>query len=142
LTRIFYDNIKFRLRGSRKFLKNIERVIRNEKKVLGDLNFILCGDKELLEINREYLKHDYLTDVIAFGYSQGRLINGEIYISVDSVKNNAHNYKVSLKDEVLRVMIHGTLHLCGYEDMKNEDRKRMRRIEDKWLKIFKNDVGI
>jgi probable rRNA maturation factor len=142
LINIFYDNVKYRLRGSRRALRNIEKVIRNEKKISGDLNFILCGDNEILELNRKYLKHNFFTDVIAFGYENGNVIRGEIYISIDTVKKNSINYKVSLKDEVLRVMIHGVLHLCGYEDKTDSERFLMKKLEDKWLKEFNKVNGI
>jgi probable rRNA maturation factor len=142
LIRIFYDNVTYRLKGSRKTLENIEKVIRKEKRISGDLNFVLCRDNEIIAINRKYLKHNYYTDVIAFGYGNEKVLSGEIYISIDTVKQNAINYKVSLKDEVLRVMIHGTLHLCGYEDENENMKSVMRKKEDKWLKEFNNDDGI
>ena len=131
--RIFYDDIEFRIRGWKKVAKTIEKVIRNEKKIPGDLNFIFTTDKELIKINREFLKHNYFTDVIAFENNDEKIINGEIYLSIDTVKRNAYNYKVSLKEEVIRVMIHGTLHLCGYKDIKKDDREKMNRKENKWL---------
>lgn len=131
--KIYYDNIKFRIRDSRKILRLIEKVIRKEKKKPGDLSFIITTDKVLIGINREFLKHDYFTDVIAFSESNDNIINGEIYISIETVKNNATNYKVSLKQEVIRVMIHGTLHLCGYSDNTVKEKKRMREVEDYWI---------
>lgn len=137
MIRILYDNVTYRLKGSRKALKNIEKVIRNEKRISGDLNFILCSNKEILELNRKYLKHNYFTDVIAFGYESETSINGEVYISIDTVKENAYNYKVSLREELLRVMIHGTLHLCGHDDKTERERNEMGKIEDKWLNEFK-----
>jgi len=137
---IFYDNIKYRLKGSRKALKIIEKVIRKEHKIPGDLNFIITNDKELSKINREFLNRDNLTDVIAFNYSENNNINGEIYISKETVKRNSINYKVSLKNEMLRVMIHGTLHLCGYVDKRNKEKMVMKRKEDRWLKIAEKEL--
>ena len=134
MIRLYYDNTQYRLRESRKALSLIEKVIRKENRISGDLNFIITNDKRLREINVEFLNHDYFTDVIAFGYSDGKKIEGEIYLSYETIKDNSINYKVSLKNELLRVMIHGTLHLCGYED-KNEDEKSvMREKENYWLK--------
>jgi len=134
---IFYDGIKYRLAGSTKAKKLIEKVIRNEKKVPGDLSFIITSDASLIEINREFLDHDYFTDVIAFSDSVNKIINGEIYISIDTVKNNSNNYKVSLREELIRVMIHGILHLCGYDDNTAKRKAVMREKEDAWLKKLK-----
>lgn len=131
--KIFYDETNYRLRESKKCLGFIEKVIRSEKRLAGDLSFIITSDNNILEINRRFLNHDYYTDVIAFGYNEGRKVNGEIYISLDTVKFNASNYKVSLRNELLRTMIHGTLHLCGYDDKKRTDKVLMKKQEDKYL---------
>lgn len=134
--RIFYDNVNFRFKDWRKFKKVLNEVITNENRISGDLNFIVTNDKNLKKMNIEFLKHTYLTDVIAFGYCNEEIIKGEIYISIDTVKRNANNYKVSLKQEVIRVMIHGVLHLCGYKDKRKEEREEMKKKEDKWIKLF------
>ncbi len=135
--RIFYDNVKFRLKESKKVLKIVEKVIRREKKVPGDLVFILSNNKEVRKINKEFLSHNYNTDVIAFDYSNGKILNGEIYISCEKVKENANNYKVSYREEVIRVMIHGTLHLCGYDDNTEEKRELMMERGEKWISMLK-----
>jgi probable rRNA maturation factor len=137
--RIFYDKTNYRLRGSKIARQFIQRVIRNEGKVSGDLNFIFTSDEELRKINIEYLEHDYFTDVITFDNSEGHIISGEIYISIETVKFNANNYNVSLKDEVLRVMIHGVLHLLGYDDKTEIEISKMREMEGNWLEIFKQE---
>lgn len=134
---VFYDGVKFRLKSKREVLTLIEKVIRKEKKIPDGLNFIFTGDEKLLDINKEFLKHNYFTDVIAFGYPEGKKIKGEIYISCDTVKRNAINYKVSLYEEIIRVMIHGTLHLCGYDDRTEKEKKEMAGKEDYWLKEVK-----
>jgi len=134
---IFYDNIKYRLKQSKRITKIIEKVIMMESKIPGDLYFIITNDKTLIKINREFLKRNSLTDVIAFEYSEGKTVKGEIYISKETVKRNAYNYKVSLDEEMLRVMIHGTLHICGYNDKNNEEKSVMRKKENEWIERSK-----
>ncbi len=131
--KIFYDEIDYRLKNSKECLKLIEKVIRSEKKLPGDLSFIITSDDKLIEINREFLDHDYFTDVIAFNNNDEEIVNGEIYISLDTVKKNAYNYKDSLRNELIRVMIHGILHLCGYTDNNLKEKEAMKFKEDKWL---------
>jgi len=131
---IYYDKIDFRLKGWRKIKKLIEKVISDEKKATGDLNFILTDDITLKKMNVKFLKHNYFTDVISFDYGVGKRMNGEIYISIDTVKRNALNYKVSYNSELVRVMLHGVLHLCGYKDKSFEEKNEMNRLEDSWLK--------
>lgn len=136
--RVYYDNIKARIKESKKKVKFIEKVIRKENYVPGDLNFIFTDDDTLLEINRKFLNHNYYTDVIAFDYSYKKEVNGEIYISRDTVLKNAVNYNVSLDDEILRVMLHGTLHLCGYDDKSKAQKQQMRKKENMLINEYKS----
>lgn len=134
--KIFYDCIKFRLRDWKKARSLIEEVIRKNKRVSGDLNFIITNNENQRKLNVQFLEHDFDTDVITFDYSRGKIIKGEIYINISKVKENALNYNVSLKQEVLRVMIHGVLHLSGQDDNDEIERLKMKGLEDMWLERY------
>ncbi len=133
---IFYDDVYYRLRSGKKIKKLIENILTSESCIPGEINIIFTSDKKLIKINQQFLKHNYFTDVISFSYNQERIINGEVYISLDTVKENAINYNVSLKKEILRVIIHGVLHLCGCEDEDKKKRLVMRAKEDVWIENF------
>lgn len=135
--RIFYDETNFRLKGWRKAVKIVKEVISKEGKISGDLSFVVTNDVNLKNINVEFLEHDYYTDVITFNYNLEEVINGEIYISLDRVKENAQNYNVSLEEEIFRVLIHGVLHLVGYDDSNEKGKREMRKMEDFWIRSIK-----
>ncbi len=115
----------------------ITKQVRNEGLVINDLQYVFCSDKYLLDINRQFLDHDFYTDIISFDLSEekGQLI-AEVYISVDRVKDNAKNLRTTIKEELLRVIFHGALHFCGYKDKKPKDAELMRSMENKWLKAY------
>lgn len=112
-----------------------------EKTPLNNLRYIFCSDNYLLEINRQFLNHDYLTDIISFPLSEeGQPVEGEIYISIDRVKENAQLFEVPFREELLRVIFHGALHLCGYEDKSTKEIKLMRSKEETYLERWKKSV--
>jgi len=115
----------------------IEKQLRKEGVIIEALQYVFCSDAYLLNINKQFLNHDYYTDIISFDLSEvkGRLI-GDIYISIDRVKENAKTHHNLYTQELLRVIFHGALHFCGYKDKKPADAKLMRSMEDKWLKAY------
>ena len=115
----------------------IEKRVKKEGYTIDSLTYVFCSDKYLLKINNDFLSHDYYTDIISFDLSEvpGQLI-GEVYISVDRVKDNAKTHGTSLKEELHRVIFHGALHFCGYKDKKPSDAKKMRQMEDAWLSAY------
>jgi rRNA maturation RNase YbeY len=113
----------------------LEDVIQSEGKTLVGLDFIYCSDEYLLEVNKEYLNHDYYTDVITFPY-QNEAVEGDVFISVDRVKENAAAESVDFSHELCRVMVHGVLHLCGYEDHTPELKAQMRGQENHYLGLL------
>lgn len=123
----------FELENYKRISDWISQLILEEDRKEGDINYIFCNDDYLHELNVEYLSHDTLTDVISFDYSVGKRLHGEIYISVDRVRENAIDFNEEFIWEMLRVMAHGVLHYCGYKDKAPEDIKEMRSKEDYYL---------
>jgi rRNA maturation RNase YbeY len=116
----------------------IRNVISMEGKNDGDISFIFTNDDNLLDINLKYLKHDFFTDIISFDYSEGLTVSGDIFISLDRVRENSENLKTDLNEELKRVIIHGILHLCGYKDKTSEERVVMTNKENSSLQIVKD----
>jgi rRNA maturation RNase YbeY len=114
----------------------LSRVILSENKNEGEINYIFCDDEYLLEINQQYLNHDTLTDIISFDYSVGNELNGDIFISIQRVVDNAFDFKVPFLEELKRVMVHGVLHYCGYKDKSADDERLMRSKEDEKIQLF------
>jgi len=137
---IFYEmeGISFPKIKRRETTRWIKQVIEHFHKKLGSITYIFCSDEEILRINQSYLNHDYYTDIITFDYSEGDKISGDLFISLETVKTNSEKYKTNYIEELHRVMIHGILHLCGYEDNTPKEKKVMRLKEDEALKMIKN----
>ncbi len=115
------------------FDKYINFLIKNELKTVGPISFIFCSDSYLLDINKQYLNHDFYTDILTFDYCEESMISGDLFISVDRVKENAGTFEVEFKIELLRVMFHGILHLAGYGDKTEGEKRIMRNKEDYYL---------
>ncbi len=132
----FYNEIDFELENREKIIDWIKRVVGSEGFDVGELVYIFCDDVYLLEINQKYLNHDTYTDIITFDYSEGKVIGGDIFISVDRVRENSKVFGVSFYNELLRVLAHGALHLMGYKDKLDDDAAIMRSKEDEKIKMF------
>ena len=111
----------------------LENIISSEGKKLGDINYIFCDDEYLLKVNQDFLQHDYYTDIITFDYVKGKTISGDIFISVERIKDNAIALSKEYESEFKRVLAHGILHLCGYKDKTPEEEKIMRDKEDFYI---------
>lgn len=132
----FNYETSFELQEEARYEGWISEVIESEEKTEGEINYIFCDDEYLLQKNIEFLDHDTLTDIISFDYTMGNLISGDIFISVERVKENAQEYGVSFDDELRRVMAHGILHYCGYGDKTEGDSAVMRTKEDEKKALF------
>ncbi|MBQ8593896.1 MAG: rRNA maturation RNase YbeY [Bacteroidaceae bacterium] len=122
--------------GRRQTTAWIRRVAEAYGMKVGDIAYIFCDDAKILEVNKEYLKHDYYTDIITFDYTEDNVISGDIFISLDTVKSNAEQLECDYQRELHRVIIHGILHLCGIEDKTPDARKVMEAAEDKALDML------
>ena len=131
----FNYETEFKLRTETQIANWISKSIANEAFNEGDINYIFCDDNYLLDINVKYLKHNELTDIISFDYSLGKILSGDIFISIDRVKENALKFETNLDHELQRVIIHGILHFCGYKDKTKEDKRLMRKKEDYYLSL-------
>ena len=133
---LFNYETTFELAEEDKYAEWISQVLESEDKTEGEINYIFCDDSYLVEINQQYLDHDTLTDIISFDYTMGNLISGDIFISVERVKDNAADFNVPFEEELKRVMAHGVLHYCGYKDKNAEDEILMRSKEEEKMKLF------
>lgn len=132
----FHYETKFDLEDTKKYTNWIIKIIIGENAILGDLDYIFCSDNYLFELNQKYLNHKSFTDIITFDYSADKVISGEIYISIDRVKENALEFNEDFKKELLRVMSHGILHLLGYKDKSIREKEEMRTKENEKINMF------
>jgi rRNA maturation RNase YbeY len=134
----FTEATDFCIKNEADYCTWLNAIAKIEEKIIGDLNFIFCNDDYLHSINLQYLNHDTYTDIITFPFEEGESISGDIFISIDRVKDNAIKYKGSYISELQRVMAHGVLHLCGYGDKTNDESKIMRSKEEAAIALFGN----
>jgi len=129
--------------GNRVALRTfIKKQFKKQGKEIQSLQYVFCSDRYLLNINKTFLNHDYYTDIISFDLSETKaVLIGEVYISVDRVKDNSKTHQTAFTEEILRVIFHGALHFCGFKDKKSADAKEMRGQENKWLKSYLKSIS-
>ncbi len=137
----FTQDTSFVFKGKRLNNSWLKMVAGSEIRRLGDISIIFCSDNFILDVNMKYLSHDYFTDIITFDYCEGKTLSGDLFISIDSVRENASFYGSEFSDELNRVIVHGLLHLIGYDDHNENDRKIMREKENYYLEIRKTLAG-
>ena len=130
------ENTNFDLKGKMKVKKWITDIIKAQGQKVGDISYVFCDDDYLIQVNREYLDHDTYTDIITFDYVEGKIVSGDILISVDRVKENAQLFNTTFEQELHRVIIHGILHLLGQADKSDEDAAMMRKKEETALALW------
>lgn len=131
----FYEDTKFVFKGRQRNNRWLRLVAESEIRRMGDLSIVFCSDNYILDMNIKYLQHDYFTDIITFDYCEGEKISGDLFISVDSVRENALLYRATFEEELNRVMVHGVLHLIGYDDHTKAEQKTMREKENYYLSL-------
>ena len=127
------DGVKMPVIKKRDISAWLRKVAAGYGKKIGDIAYIFCNDERILEVNREYLQHDYYTDIITFDYCEGNRISGDLFISLDTVRTNAEQFGASYEEELYRVIIHGVLHLCGINDKAPGEREKMEEAENRAL---------
>ena len=138
----FHYETNFNLSPEETYQEWLQAIAASEEHHIAELNYIFCNDAYLHKINVEYLNHDTYTDIISFDYTENNEVAGDIFISVERVRENANTFEVSFHNELLRVMAHGLLHLCGYGDKTNEEETLMRRKEEEKIKMFHGEPNI
>ena len=135
MVRYFTEDISFVFKQKLNNNRWLKTVAGSEMKRLGDINIVFCSDNYILDVNIKYLQHDYFTDIITFDYCEKNILSGDLFISIDSVRENAEFYKTGFEEELNRVIVHGMLHLIGYDDHTDEQKKIMRSKEDYYLSL-------
>lgn len=135
MVRFFTEDIKFDFKERLLTRKWLKTVAGSEIRKLGDINIIFCSDNYILDVNMKYLQHDYFTDIITFDYCEGDILSGDLFISIDSVRENSEFYGTDFHEELNRVIVHGVLHLIGYDDHTEKDIAQMRSKENYYLGI-------
>ena len=131
----FTEDISFTFKEKRRTSRWLKLVAESEIRRLGDISVIFCSDNYILDVNMKYLQHDYFTDIITFDYCEGDKLSGDLFISVDSVRENSIYYKTQFEEELNRVIVHGLLHLIGYDDHTPEEQTQMREKENYYLEV-------
>jgi len=131
----FLEDIDFTYKGKAKTKQWLKLVAESEIRRIGNINIIFCSDNYILDINQQYLQHDYFTDIITFDYCEGDKLSGDLFISIDSVRENSIEYGTEFIDELNRVIVHGVLHLIGYDDHSEKDIAMMRKKENYYLSL-------
>ena len=132
------ENVRMPNMKRREGSKWIRNVAESYDRKAGEIGYLFCDDEKILEVNREYLQHDFYTDIITFDYDEGKTINGDLVISLDTVKTNALKFGKTYEEELHRVIIHGILHLCGINDKAPGEREIMEEAENKALDMYRN----
>ncbi len=134
----FSEDISFQIDNEKLIQNWISFVLHRHDASLGDLNYIFTSNDQILQINKQFLQHNYYTDIITFNYCEEDEVSGDIYISIDTVRDNAQDYNVTFEQELNRVIIHGVLHLLGFDDASDEEKALMRKKEDECIAELKN----
>lgn len=135
MIRYFCEDIKFTYKNKLANNRWLKMVAGSEIRKIGDINVIFCSDNYILDVNMKYLQHDYFTDIITFDYCEGKVLSGDLFISVDRVRENSIEFGTDFEEELHRVIVHGVLHLIGYDDHTDEDKKVMRQKENYYLQM-------
>lgn len=131
-----FEDVDFVLPDEQSLKDWIDYTVKNERCFTGNLSYVFCSDEYLWNMNKQYLGHDYYTDIITFDYVEDKYVSGDMFISYDRVCDNAENFNVSRETELLRVMIHGVLHLVGYDDLTDEQEAEIHRMEDFYIDVY------
>jgi rRNA maturation RNase YbeY len=133
-----FEDVEYELPDEKSLVDWISYSIKNENFIPCKLSYIFCSDEYLWKMNKQFLEHDYYTDIITFDYVEGDNISGDMFISIDRIKDNANKFNVSCETELLRVMIHGVMHLVGYDDLTDEQEAEIHKKEDFYIDVYNN----